>query len=558
MLRQSRSLRFGRQLFQSYKRYPTQKNVRWNHSESFHATSPRWLGVASFLGVSAATTLFWNYMRADSEAEVMDEETKVEIQPGTFIEGLPTFTKEDVSKHKSVEDRIWVYYKQGVYDITDFVELHPGGKQKISLAAGRSIEPFWALYAVHKNEEVYEILETWRIGNLLVEDSEETIDIDDPYAHEKARNPLLIINSNKPFNAEPPALLLAENFITPNELFFVRNHLPVPQIPTDDYKLEVHVGENQSVQYSLEDLKSKFSAHTITATIQCAGNRRDEMNEIKQIKGLRWTGSAISTACWKGVYLRDLLRDAGINLDDENLAHIQFEGLDCDETSCYGASIPIEKAMSSTGDVLIAYEMNGTEIPLDHGYPVRMVIPGHVGARNVKWLGKIVASSEESSSHWQRKDYKAFSPSADWDHLNWDSIPSIQELPVQSLICSPQPGTVVGTDEDSIFLKGYAWSGGGRGVCRVEVTLDDGESWISANLQHTADEEDEQPRYNRNWAWTLWSAHLPIPPQLRGNFTVSVRAVDTSYNAQPECCKSLWNVRGVVNNSWHKVSFFKE
>ena len=108
-------------------------------------------------------------------------------------------------------------------------------------------------------------------------------------------------------------------------------------------------------------------------------------------------------------------------------------GLDKDiEGSHYEASIPIETAMDPKREVLLAFQMNGTDLPLDHGYPLRVVVPGTVGARQVKWLNKITASQNESNSHWQQKDYKTFAPSVDWGTANFEKAVAIQDYPLQS------------------------------------------------------------------------------------------------------------------------------
>src|SRR5690606_17180067 len=107
-------------------------------------------------------------------------------------------------------------------------------------------------------------------------------------------------------------------------------------------------------------------------------------------------------------------------LERNGIRHIQFEGLDRDESNFYGASIPIEMALNPLNDVILAYEMNGVDLPADHGYPVRVIVPGAAGARNVKWLCKIELSSEESRSHWQRNDYKGFNASIDWHNVNFE------------------------------------------------------------------------------------------------------------------------------------------
>lgn len=147
--------------------------------------------------------------------------------------------------------------------------------------------------------------------------------------------------------------------------------------------------------------------------------------------------------------------------------------------------------------------MNDVEIPRDHGYPVRLIAPGIAGARNVKWLNKITLSDEESHSHWQRKDYKGFSPNVDWDTVNFDESPSIQEMPIQSAICDPIDGSTVTPDlEGYITVKGYAWSGGGRKVVRVDVSPDGGKNWITADL------EQENSPLNRTYSWTIWKVNI--------------------------------------------------
>lgn len=459
---------------------------------------------------------------------------------------LPTYTAEEVSKHDSVENRVWVTYKNGVYDITDFLGKHPGGTDKIIMAAGGSMEPFWLVYGFHKKPDILKLLVKYRIGNLHDADvGQAVLDMEDPYATDPPRLPILRVRSQKPFNAEPPTQLLAESYITPNDLFFVRNHLPVPRINVSEYRLTVTGIGMRNVSLSLEDLKSKFPQRTVTTTMQCAGNRRDEMNKVKPVKGLEWGSGAISTATWTGPSLRDILEYAGFK--EENLAvmHVQFEGLDMNVTGdSYGASIPREKALDR--DVILATDMNGVPIPADHGFPVRVVVPGTVGARNVKWLSKIVASDKESQSFWQQNDYKLFSPSVDWDTVDFKSSPAIQGTNVQGVICDPAPNSTVKASDGKINVKGYAFSGDGRKIIRVDVTTDGGRTWIVANLR------PDNSSMTRAWAWTLWSLKVPVNADT-SQVEIVCRAVDYSGNVQPENVEHVWNLRGVLNNAWHRV-----
>ncbi|CAL8335958.1 unnamed protein product [Lota lota] len=481
-----------------------------------------------------------------------------------FAPALPVFSQEEVATHSSLEAGVWVTFRGSVYDITEFVAMHPGGN-KILLAAGGALEPFWALYAVHSQDHVLDILSEYKVGELNPEDQmrQRAVEPSDPYSSDPQRHPVLRVNSRKPFNAEPPPELLGDSYITPSALFFTRNHLPVPRVDPASYRLRVE-GLPRPLSLSLQELKSRFPKHTVTATLQCAGNRRSEMSAVRRVKGLDWGVAAIGNATWSGALLRDVLLAAGGGGPDaaaRHARHVQFEGLDSDAAgTAYGASIPLRKALSEDGDVLLAYEMNGEDLPADHGYPLRVVAPGTVGARSVKWLGRVVVSGQESASHWQQSDYKGFSPATDWDTVDFRSAPAIQELPVQSAITQPADGAVLERGEATV--RGYAWSGGGREVVRVDVSLDGGETWRVARLRGGEEEEEEEeeegegeappPPPGRAWAWKLWEVVAPLPPGVQ-EVEIVCKAVDDSYNTQPDSVAPIWNLRGVLSNAWHRV-----
>ncbi|KJH44770.1 oxidoreductase molybdopterin binding domain protein [Dictyocaulus viviparus] len=526
---------------------------------------------------------------------------------------LPTFKKEEVKQHGRDSATIWVTYKGGVYDVTNFITSHPGG-DKILLAAGGSVEPFWSIYAQHKTKEVMEILEELRIGNLDPNDIEvlKQANTSDPFSADPERHPALIVNQQRPFNAETPPALLIDHFRTPNDLFFVRNHMPVPKINAKTHRLTIDgLGVKRPLKLSVEDLKKNYQPVTITSVVQCAGNRRADMHQFKKTQGLLWKGTAISNAQWTGVRLRvcdnncseiillllgfvselilvfqffflvrikDLLLLAGVDPNDPRIKHVHLEGADVDTTGqSYGASIPFNKAMSP--ETIIAYHMNGTDIPADHGAPLRCVVPGIVGARQVKWLKTIRLSDIESPSHWQQKDYRAFSPGVEQcDQLDWKSVPAIQEYPIQSAFCIPAPGTKISRAEGAIDVAGYAWSGGGRGIIRVEISADGGRTWQSAEL-----EQDPEQDLDHMWAWTFFRSSVKIPDGVnkvelivkatdRGNFCkgYSKRMIKkeinffniqkqmtkrekNAYNTQPETAAGIWNVRGLLHNAWHRV-----
>lgn len=263
--------------------------------------------------------------------------------------------------------------------------------------------------------------------------------------------------------------------------------------------------------------------------------------------GLQWNVGAISNAEWTGVKLRDVLTDAGFNIDDDqDVKHVQFFGAEA-----YGASIPIQKACDRYGDVLLVHKMNGKDLARDHGFPLRALVPGTVAARSVKWLNKISLSEEESSSQWQQRDYKCFGPN-EGDNIDWDTAPAIQETPVQSAITSvrklsadkPELYRAYGQEEESVLLKGYAFSGGGRKIVRVDVSPDDGKTWTQAELIP----HDEKGA--KAWSWQLWELAVPVRKS-RGYYCV--KAVDDANNTQPETFEPYYNFRGNLANSWHRV-----
>ncbi|XP_017871587.1 PREDICTED: probable sulfite oxidase, mitochondrial [Drosophila arizonae] len=488
--------------------------------------------------------------KATSSPVALDAEEAARLWHKTKRTDLPTYSVEDVLKHDKPETGIWVTYGIGVYDVTEFAPNHPGG-DKIMMAAGNAIDPFWAIYQQHNTLDVLELLESFRIGNLNKLEAIENDELGSPWAQEPKRHELLKPASKRPFNAEPPISMLGEHFYTPNELFYVRNHLPVPCISAEDYELELEVeagaGKSSKCTFNLDDIK-KLPKHTVTAAIMCGGNRRSEMTRIKPVKGLSWGAGAVGNAKWSGARLCDVLRAQGVEPDE----HLQviFEGADLDPTAHpYGASIPLSKALDPRGDVVLAYEMNGQPLTRDHGYPIRVIVPGTVGARNVKWLTRIVVADHESDSHWQQNDYKGFSPSTDWDTVDFGKAQAIQAMPVTSAICSPMPEERVKVDKGHITVYGYAWSGGGRRIERVDLTNDGGKTW------HVAKLEQEKEPDGRHYGWSLWSIRLPVTDeqQKQSELEIWAKAVDSAYNVQPESFENIWNLRGVLANAYHKV-----
>ncbi|CAF4094369.1 unnamed protein product [Rotaria magnacalcarata] len=333
----------------------------------------------------------------------------------------------------------------------------------------------------------------------------------------------------------------------------------VPFVNINEYKLEIGNGKSTH-SLSFDDLTEKYQSHTITSTLACSGNRRGAMNNEEQgtIRGAPWYVGAIGNARWTGVRLRDVLQSLGL---DKEGKYVQFYGLDCETPKrCYGGSIPIEKALSD--DVLIAYEMNNESLTRDHGYPLRIIVPGSIGARSVKWVNRIVVSDKESDSPWQIFDYKLLPTSVKQPQKSdYDAAPAIQDLNVNSAICYPSSNedgnkvkilSVQPNHNDiknkKLTIKGYALSGGGKQIQNVQVSLDHGKTWLEAELEQLAEP------HMRAWTWTQWTYHIPFDDLPSKPFDIICRATDTNANSQPESPVGIWNVLGHMNNAWHKIT----
>ncbi|KAF9152178.1 hypothetical protein BG015_005667 [Linnemannia schmuckeri] len=368
-----------------------------------------------------------------------------------------------------------------------------------------------------------------------------------------------LVHAPKPFNAEPHLpLLVNAGLITPTDVFFKRNHGPIPDIRLEDHQVYIGVqglDESQPVEWkalNMHDIMTRWPKATITASLQCAGNRREGLAQLKEVKGVIWKAGTISNAVWSGPRLCDILKDiAGVPEDLHNEMirnyHVSFEADDhVKEDACYGSSIPLRKAMDPLGDVIIAYEMNGQPLTRDHGFPLRVVVPGYIGARSVKFLQKILVQPQESTSFFQRRDYKILPPWIDSSNVDtaWDTTVSLGEMNVQCVICTPMEKEIILCPKP-VIVKGYAISGGGRAIYRVELSVDGGKTWEPVDkIEQTPDKIS-----GMYWAWALWEKKVP---KILTTSELVVRAYDSSGNMQPEF--PIWNYRGVMNNAWFRVN----
>lgn len=349
----------------------------------------------------------------------------------------------------------------------------------------------------------------------------------------------LKVHTTVPPNAEPELTDLVQSWITPLSRFYVRSHAASPQIDVADFRLTVEGLVNKPLTLSIDELQSRFRPASVVATMCCAGNRRREQSEIKPIEGVQWDAGAIGNAEWSGVKLAQVLRAAQLQSEAK---FVWFEGLDPHEkkgkTILFGGSIPLDRAMqdpTGQGAALLATHMNHEALTADHGYPLRSVIPGYIGARSVKWLGKIVISDRPSDNYYVQDAYKL---------VQQDTREALQaaepllELPLQAVIATLQRTGPAG--EGKLRVSGYALPPGDPRIAlkTVEVSADDGQTWTKARIT--------SPR--SPLCWQLWDAVVTPGPQ---SHELVVRATDSAGQQQP--AEIQWNAKGYMNNAWHRV-----
>ena len=344
----------------------------------------------------------------------------------------------------------------------------------------------------------------------------------------------LVVHTEEPFNAETGLASLTDP-VTDTDAFYVRGHGPVPEIDARAWRLRVDGLVQRELSLSLETLREAFRERSVTATLQCAGNRRAGLVAIRDIPGeAPWGPGATGTATWTGVALADVLALAGPKLDASDVG---FEGADVssevEPVQRFGGSIPLDKA--SRSEVLLAWAMNGEPLRAVHGAPLRVVVPGYIGARSVKWLERIELRSEPWPGYFQHVVYRLLP--ADGTPGPGAGMP-LGLVALNSDVLSPRDGQTVAAGP--VEVHGYAFAGGDRYVSRVDVSTDDGATWTQASLLEDLG----------RWAWRQWRITLDLPA---GEHELLVRAWDSSAATQPEDEAALWNPKGYVNNARPRI-----
>lgn len=355
-----------------------------------------------------------------------------------------------------------------------------------------------------------------------------------------AKNKEMVVLNDRPWNIEAQAHLLNEK-ITSNQFMFIRNNGKIPEnIEIKNWSITI---DGESVKspktYTLSELKSKFKQHTYQLTLECGGNGRSEFDP--PAKGNQWTVGAVSCATWTGVRLRDVLEDVGIKNDavyiGYHAADVHLSGDLNKEPISRGA--PMAKALQD--ETLLAFKMNGEDIPLAHGYPLRLVAGGWPASVSGKWItGISVRDKVHDGTKMTGSAYRVpCEPVAPGDKVKDEDMCIIESMPVKSLITYPKTGAQI--KEDKVLkINGHAWAGELE-VSKMEYSIDFGSSWTACDLE---------PPANR-LAWQHFSADISFPK--RGYYEVWARATDSQNQSQPMVLPG-WNPKGYLNNACHRIA----
>jgi len=350
----------------------------------------------------------------------------------------------------------------------------------------------------------------------------------------------MVVLNDKPWNIEAQAHLLDDK-ITPNKFMFIRNNGKIPEsIDVANWSITFD-GESvgNSKTYTLDELKSKFKEYTYQLTLECGGNGRSEFDP--PATGNQWTIGAVSCANWTGVRLKDVLDDVGIK---DNAVYIGYHAADTHLTGDpnkepISRGMPMAKALQD--ETLIAFKMNGEDIPLAHGYPARLVGGGWPASVSGKWLkGISVRNKVHDGSKMTGTSYKVpCHPVAPGEEVKEEEMCIIESMPVKSLITYPKTGATLKLGE-SLHIRGHAWAGELE-VAKVEFSIDFGSTWKVCKTDKPV---------NR-LAWQNFAASIDFPKE--GYYEVWARATDSRGVAQPMVLPG-WNPKGYLNNACHRIA----
>lgn len=352
----------------------------------------------------------------------------------------------------------------------------------------------------------------------------------------------LTVLNDRPVNAETPPPNL-DDAITPNNRHFIRNNGLVPDMAKKGdaagWKLSIDGEVNNPLTLTLDDLKSRFKTVTYALQLECGGNGRSTFNP--PAKGNQWSLGAVGCAEWTGVRMRDVFRAAGVK---SNAVYTGYYGHDVHlsgnpEKPVISRGGPMWKMMDPY--TILAFKMNGQDLPQWHGFPVRIVAPGWPGSVSGKWVKRIwvrdrVHDGRKMTGTAYRVPRYPVKPGTKVPKSDWHII---QSMPVKSIITYPATGAKVPRDNRMVEVRGHAWAGE-RSIKVVDISYDFGATWIRADLDAPVNK----------YAWQNWRARIQLPS--KGYYEIWARATDDHGTMQPFAIN--WNAKGYLNNSMHRVS----
>ena len=338
----------------------------------------------------------------------------------------------------------------------------------------------------------------------------------------------LVVHRAHPLNCETPLPELVGGVVMPTARFYVRNNFPIPNLDAADYRLRVSGLVDRPLTLSLRELHNMRSQSEVV-TLECAGNGRTQFDP--PVPGERWHFGAVSTAEWTGVPLADILDRAGVR---SSAREIRFRGADGGEVDNRRGPIHFERSLTvdeaRNADAILAYTMNGEPLPTQHGFPLRLVVPGWYGVASVKWLTEIEVTDRPFEGHYQTEKYVYY-----WTRDGREVREPVTLQRVRALITEPAPGQEAAPGE--LVVRGLAWSGAAP-IAKVEVSVNGGD-WREARLV------GERKRHS--WQWWELIARFDQP----GDVTLRARATDLAGRTQPD--RAEWNKLGYGNNGIHEV-----
>jgi DMSO/TMAO reductase YedYZ molybdopterin-dependent catalytic subunit len=341
----------------------------------------------------------------------------------------------------------------------------------------------------------------------------------------KLEKPYLTTRSLQPENQETPIQFIESNHID-NRLFFRRNHFSYPTPSLSNYWVPINGFVNTPLLFSIQDLMT-LPSRTIKNVLECSGNKRSYFEP--KVFGEQWEKGAISQGYWKGISLKTLLEAAGMK---EGAKEVVVEGYDygkrtdLDNVYQYTRSLPLETALHP--DTIIAYKYNDLPIPMQHGFPLRLIVPQWYAMASVKWVKQISVVDSNFKGPFQSIDY-VYYPNKN----NSSGAFPVTKMNVNSTIQKPLNMDTLNTGKHQI--KGIAWSGQGH-IIKVEISTDNGETWETATLG------EQDPK---GYSWVSWSFEWSASK--KGEYTILSKATDSSHRTQPSV--PFWNRKGYGYNA---------